>query len=79
MGVVFVIISCLLLVLRAGGCFDLGVGSGVSDWLGIAWQEISWMGSVVSDFDNRMVPRDLTLVRSQSRLVMILSIIALTK
>ena len=62
MGVVFVTICCLLVVLIAGGRFD---------WLGFAWQEISWMGSVVSNFDNRTVFRDLTLVRSQSRLVMI--------
>lgn len=52
---------------------------GVCSGLGFAWQAISCLGFVLSDFCNRMVLRDLTLVRFQYRLVMISFIIALTK
>lgn len=52
---------------------------GVCSWLGFVWQAISWLGFVLSDFRNRMVLRDLTLVRFYSRLVMISFIITLTK
>lgn len=48
-------------------------------WLGFEWQLISCLGFVFCDFHNRMVLRDLTLVRFSSRSVMISFIIDLTK
>ena len=77
MVLLFVNSICLIILLIVGGspCVQ-DVGSG---WLGFAWQEISWLGFVLSDFENGMILRDLTMVRFQSRFVMILSIIILTK
>ncbi|KMT06536.1 hypothetical protein BVRB_7g157100 [Beta vulgaris subsp. vulgaris] len=80
MVLLLVILACLVLLLIDGGSLCLqNFGSGFYSWLGFAWQAISWIGLVVSDFESRIVLRDLTRVRFQFTLVMILLIITSKK